>query len=85
MPIDDERLARIHEAVADVLLVDPDAVLGDARATLTELVRARPTGMRPYWLDYWRDLLDTGPIAVIDALIGRTDVARALRANSPFA
>lgn len=72
-------------AVAGQLVEDPTGVLYKARQNLAKLRQAHTRGQAARWLAEWEQLLD-GPIEDIpDVLTSRSERARELRQNSPFA
>ncbi|MBN1170583.1 MAG: helix-turn-helix domain-containing protein [Micromonosporaceae bacterium] len=75
----------LHRAVAGRLVADPPAVLAKAAANLDRLRTVHPDGMAARWLDRWRQLLNLGTEAVLDALTSGSPQATELRQNSPFA
>lgn len=82
---DVERLSWLHGAVAGRMMLDPDRVLGKARANLTKLQNVHRRGAAARLLDEWQQILDRGVDAVFDALTSRSPKAAELRQSSPFA
>jgi transcriptional regulator with XRE-family HTH domain len=79
----DERLLRLHEAVAEELLKDSTSVRKRAYRNLDRMRDAMPSAI--VWLDEWRLLLD-GPVPdLVSTLVDRSENACALRQSSPFA
>jgi transcriptional regulator with XRE-family HTH domain len=79
----DERLLRLHEAVAEELVKDSAAVRARAQRNLDRMRDAIPSAL--VWLDEWRRLLD-GPLSdLVAVIVDRSENACALRQSSPFA
>lgn len=75
----------LHQAVAGLLVTDPDAVLGKASENLDRLLTQHQGTMTESWLTRWREVLSQGPGAVLKMLTSETPEAVELRQNSPFA
>jgi excisionase family DNA binding protein len=72
-------------AVAGQLVEDPSGVLSKAHENLARLRQVHKRGQAARWLNEWAKLLD-GPIEdVLDVLTSRSQRARELRQNTPFA
>jgi excisionase family DNA binding protein len=75
----------LHQAVAGILVMDPDSVLDKAKDNLGRLVQQHRGTMTGVWLDRWRERIDEGPNAVLAALTSEDPESVELRQNSPFA
>ena len=85
MTRDQRRSLALGYLVAARLVSDPVATLRIARSNLHHMRAASPRGSARVWLDEWDKLLE-GPISrTLDTLTSRTQRARELRQNSPFA
>lgn len=83
-PTRDQRQSRwLHTAVAGRVVQDPEATLPKARANLTRMRSAHDRPVR--WLDEWERVIESGPEAVVSALVADAPDAVELRQNSPFA
>jgi excisionase family DNA binding protein len=82
-PNRDERQSLwLHTAVAGRVVKDPEGSLRKARANIARM-RAAHRGRLP-WLDAWEHVIESGPEAVLKALVAETPEAADLRQNSPF-
>ena len=85
MTRDQMRSLWLAYAVAGHLVEDPEGVLSKARQNLAKLQQIHTRGQGASWLAEWAKLLD-GPIEdVLDVLTSRSERARELRQNTPFA
>jgi len=75
----------LHQAVAGLLVTDPETVLGKAAENLERLVVQHQGTMTESWLLRWREKLSEGPGAVLKALTSQDPESVELRQNSPFA
>jgi excisionase family DNA binding protein len=75
----------LHQAVAGILVTEPDLVLAKARENLDRLVQQHRSTMTSVWLERWRGKIDEGPNAVLAALTSEDPESVELRQNSPFA
>jgi excisionase family DNA binding protein len=75
----------LHQAVAGLLVTDPDAVLGKTEDNLDRLLVQHRGTMTEFWLTRWREVLSQGPGAVLKMLTSEAPEAVELRQNSPFA
>ncbi|BEL01938.1 helix-turn-helix domain-containing protein [Actinoplanes sichuanensis] len=75
----------LHQAVAGLLVTDPDAVLSKAAENLDRLMVQHQGTMTEIWLTRWREKLRQGPGAVLKTLTSEDPEAVELRQNSPFA
>ncbi len=81
-PRNDRRSVRLHQAIAQKLLEQPDLVLTKARHNLAGMMhRAQST---PY-TQKWRALLDLPLPVLADRLTEESDEMTALRQCTPFA
>jgi len=75
----------LPQAVAGLLVTDPDAVLGKTEDNLDRLLVQHQGTMTEFWLARWREVLSQGPGAVLKMLTSEAPEAVELRQNSPFA
>jgi excisionase family DNA binding protein len=75
----------LHQAVAGILVTDPDTVLDKATENLDRLMVQHQGTMTEIWLTRWREKLRQGPGAVLRTLTSEDPEAVELRQNSPFA
>lgn len=80
---DDRQSFWLHAAVAGRVAKDPTSAMQRASTNLRRMRRAHRQPSP--WLARWQQILDLGPEAVIQALVGDTAESRELRQNSPFA
>lgn len=83
MTREERRSLHLHEAIAQHLRTDPDAVLQRARRNL-EVMRERHPGAAPL-LREWEVLLDRPPPDLLPVLTDPGPRARELRQVTPFA
>jgi transcriptional regulator with XRE-family HTH domain len=83
MTREDRRSLALHEAIAQRLLNDPDAVIQRARDTLGLMIERHP-GAAPL-LTEWDAILRRPESEVADLLLDPRPRARALRQVTPFA
>lgn len=79
------RLSWLHGAVAGHLMLDPERVIGKARANLTKLQSIHRRGTAAAVLAEWTQILDRGVDAVFEVLTSRSSRAAELHQSSPFA
>jgi len=79
---EERRSLLLHEAIAERLRAEPEAVLARARASLARMRGLHP-GARPL-LDEWRCLLRRPLDALLPVLTDRAPWARELRHVTPF-
>ncbi len=85
MTRDQVRSLWLGYAVAGQLVENPESVLSKAHQNLTKLQQIHTRGQGARWLAEWAHLLN-GPIEdVLDVLTSRSERARELRQNTPFA
>ena len=84
MTRDQVRSLWLHRAVAGRVAADPDGVLARARATVDRWLAGWPDDGAARSLRQWRDLIDSGPEAVMATLVSPAPDARELRQTSPF-
>ena len=72
----------LHQAVAGLLVTDPDAVLGKTDDNLDRLLVQHRGTMIEFWLTRWREVLSQGPCAVLKMLTSEAPEAVELRQNS---
>lgn len=75
---DAERDLWLHHAIAGKLVANPDRVLAAARRNL------KATSLPPVWAIRWQWLIDSGPDAVLTAILGTGPSADQLRVTSPL-
>jgi excisionase family DNA binding protein len=75
----------LHQAVAGLLVADPDAVLSRAADNLDRLLVQHRGTMTEFWLMRWQEKLNDGATAVLKALTADDAESVELRQNSPFA
>ena len=75
----------LHQAVAGILVTDPDLVMDKAAANLDRLLIQHRGTMTEGWLMRWREKLGEGPGAVLKTLTSEDAESVELRQNSPFA
>jgi excisionase family DNA binding protein len=81
---EEERSWWLHGVVASKVLLDPEGLIGLARANLDKMRRVH--GERAWrWFDLWQQILDQGPNEVYDVLTSRSPFAVEMRQNTPFA
>jgi excisionase family DNA binding protein len=85
LPREAERSLWLHRAVAGRLVLDPAAVMAQARHNLARMQATHPSGMSAGWLARWVRVLDQGVDDVLDVLTSPSPLAVELRQNSPFA
>lgn len=78
----EERSIRLHAAVAEKLLRDPE-ILAAARRRVAEWLVSGATA-RPY-AEAWEELLSAAPEDIAERLVDPSERMRALRQCSPFA
>ncbi len=83
MTREERRSLALHQAIADRLRSDPEAVVARARRTL-DVMLAGSAGSSPF-LREWKVLLDRPPDALVSVLTDRDPWARELRQVTPFA
>ena len=84
LTLPERRTLALHEAVAEKLLKDPEAVLEKARGQLQVMSKADFEGRASKYLATWARLLE-GPVTELAAAMVSTDQsARDLRQSSPF-
>jgi excisionase family DNA binding protein len=81
---DQEQSRWLHAAICSHLVTEPDLVLTRARENLDRFSQVHAGTMAEYWLDLWRETLDSGLGRVLNVLVSDTPEARDLRQNSPF-
>lgn len=81
---DQEQSRWLHGAIVGHLVKEPDFVLTRARENLDRFSQVHTGTMAEYWLNLWRETLDSGPDRVLTVLVSDTPEARELRQNSPF-
>ena len=83
---EERRSLSLHCEIAQRLLDKPDVVLAKARENLQTMRHANADGSADRWLDVWGQLLATGSVAAIVAVLTSDDEhSRELRQNTPFA
>lgn len=75
----------LHGAVVGQLVTNPDEVLSKARANLDRLLQQHRGTMTEIWLMRWKDTINQGAKAVLEALTSQDPDGVELRQNSPFA
>jgi excisionase family DNA binding protein len=83
---EEEKSLRLHQALLTPMLAEPDAVISKARDNLGRWQSMhRSDAMTARYFEKWRQVLDSGLDAIVDAVISPSPEARELRQNSPFA
>jgi excisionase family DNA binding protein len=83
---EEEQSLWLHYALLAPLLTEPEAVISKARENILHWShKHRRDGMAMRYLAKWERVLDDGLDAIVDALTSRSQEARDLRQNSPFA
>jgi excisionase family DNA binding protein len=83
---EEEQSLWLHYALLAPLLAEPETVIAKARDNLLHWsAKHRRDGMAMRYLAEWEHVLDAGLDAIVDTLTSRSQDARELRQNSPFA
>ena len=85
MTRDQRRSLMLGHLVAAKLITEPVETLKAGRINLERMRSSSPRGSARIWLDEWHALLSGPPARVLEALTSRSQRARELRQNSPFA
>jgi excisionase family DNA binding protein len=81
---EDERSLWLNLALAAKFILNPDAVIEQAKQRLQHLRASHRDGGSDVWFDRWQAVLDSGPDAVLAVMTGRSDEAQAMRSASPM-
>ena len=81
----EEKSLRLHRAIAERLVAEPDVVVAKARTNLATMRAADTPGHAARWLDEWERLLGGSLLELIDVLLSRSQGACDLRQSTPFA
>jgi len=80
---EDQRSLDLAEQVAELLVVEPDDVLAQARDQLARQMR-NSSAAEQRWLQVWRAVLDLPVPIVVDLITDTSQFGRALRQSSPL-
>ncbi len=80
----DRRVLAEHQAIAERLRANPEAVRALAVDNLARWSKEYGSRRRPGWLVRWEDLLAGPPDHLLDMLNAETEEAIRLRRSSPF-
>jgi transcriptional regulator with XRE-family HTH domain len=81
----EERSLRLHQAIAERLVADPDVVLAKAKANVATMRAADTARHAAGWLERWDALLECSLLELVDVMLSRSQVACDLRQTTPFA
>ena len=81
----EEKSLRLHRAIAERLVAEPDIVVAKARTNLATMRAADTLGHAARWLDEWERLLGGSLLELVDVLLSRSQGACDLRQSTPFA
>ncbi len=81
----EEKSLRLHRAIAERLVADPEAVVTKAKANLATMRAADTARHATRWLDEWERLLAGSLVELVDVLLSRSERACDLRQSTPFA
>lgn len=83
---EEERSLWLHRAVVPKLLVDQESVISKARENLRHWRGLhRQGGMTLAYFTMWERVLNGGLDAIVEVMTSRSEEARDMRQNSPFA
>lgn len=81
----EEKSLRLHRAIAERLVSDPETVLAKARTNLATMRSADTAGHATSYLDEWEWLVSGPLIQLVDQMLSRSQHAADLRQSTPFA